>query len=89
MTVKFSLSVDNSEQKSKDTRTWKSKMVKKFKRLSSQSPSSHNVEQIGAFGVELDKCIPSPNNEVSFIETIGDCIVIRIIGQSVVDIIRL
>lgn len=41
-------------------------MVKKFKRLSSQSPSTPNIEQTGAFGVELDKCFPSANNEVSF-----------------------
>lgn len=58
---------DNSEQKSKD-HTWTSKVVKKLKRLSLQSPATPSVEQTGAFGVELDKCVPSANNEVSLQE---------------------
>lgn len=43
-------------------------MVKKLKRLSLQSPATPSVEQTGAFGVELDKCVPSANNEVSLQE---------------------
>lgn len=45
-------------------KTWKGKMVKKFKRYGSSSTAP--VEISGTFGVPLELCPPSTFNEVSF-----------------------
>ena len=57
--------------KTKDSKTWKGKMVKKFKRYGSSSSQSvdtpePSVEMMeGTFGVPLEMCVASHNNEVS------------------------
>ena len=50
-------------------KTWKGKMVKKFKRYGSSSTAP--VEISGTFGVPLELCPPSTFNEVSFQQKFG------------------
>ena len=59
--------IDSPKGKDKDenkgvSKTWKGKMVKKFKRYGSSSTAP--VEISGTFGVPLDMCPPSTFNEV-------------------------
>ncbi len=65
----FELISDNVDspkgKEEKSGKTWKGKMVKKFKRYGSSSNAP--VEMLtGNFGVPLDQCVPSTVSEVCF-----------------------
>ena len=51
-------------KEAKDTKTWKGKMVQKFRRYGSSSAAP--VEITGTFGVPLEMCPPSRCSEVGF-----------------------
>ena len=59
--------------KSKDSKNWKGKIGRKFKRYGSSSSApieqdsgSDVINYQGSFGVPLEHCPPSANNEVCF-----------------------
>jgi len=67
--------MDPSGQKPKDTKTWKDRMAKKFKRYGSSSSASADMpetsessEITGTFGVPLEACPCSSFSEVSWSE---------------------
>ena len=62
---------DFESPKGKDQKTWKGRMVRKFKRYgsSSSAPIEHSSEiepeVTGTFGVHIELCPASPDNDVS------------------------
>lgn len=71
--IAYNMNCYITEEGSGKSKTWKDKFGMSKKKHSGGSPSVERIATVpeagGMFGVPLDDCVPSPNNEVRYLRT--------------------